>query len=282
MNLSRERICLYTPAHPTRTSAADIMYCAAELGVGGVELRSFCQELRTPEREVARQLGALARSLGLTIPCFSVASDLWGDGEAAVTHLLAYAEICSELEIPYLHHTVAFDLQAFALSDGEIAVRFERCVTPTLRVCEYANSLGVRTLIEDQGYVFNGADNCRRLCDLSDGRIGIVADLGNILFVDETPADFIRAMGGRVCHAHIKDFERYDTPDQPYKYRSRKGKYLADIEIGTGCIDLDAVKMAFADIGYKGMFALEFSRVADENEARRVLKRLTGEETYEN
>lgn len=275
MRITRDRICLYTPSHPSRRTTADVIRCAAELGLGGVELRSFCEELRTADRNEAKVFGALARSLGLKLPCFSVASDLVGKAESDMPRLQRYAEICYELEIPYLHHTVAFDMHAFSLSEEEREERFQRCLAPTLAICEYAERLGVRTLIEDQGFVFNGREACERLCALSGDRIGIVADVGNTFFVDEHPEDFIRVMGGRVCHAHIKDFRITDEPTEGYKYRSRGGAYLSDIEIGTGAVDLSAIKKAFADISYEGMFALEFARIADEDEAERVIERLT-------
>lgn len=274
MRITRDRLCLYTPPRPSRTTTADIIRCAAELGLGGVELRSFCEELRTADRNEAKVLGALARSLGLKIPCFSAATDLVGRAESDMPRLQRYAEICSELEIPYLHHTVAFDMHAFSLSEEEREERFQRCLEPVLAICEYAARLGVRTLIEDQGYVFNGRVNCQRLCALSDGRIGIVADLGNVFFVDERIEDFIRAMDGRICHAHIKDFLVTTEPTEFYKYRSLGGAYLSDAEIGTGAVDLSAVKKAFADVSYEGMFALEFASVADEHEVERVIERL--------
>ena len=275
MKIAREKICLYTPPYPRCRTVADLMHLAAGLGLGGVELRGFCDELRTGDREKARELGALARSLGLFLPCFSVSSDFVAAPEKSMEALRGYAEICADLEIPYLHHTVALDPHAFTLSEEERARRFSFGAECALAICDYAERLGVRTLIEDQGFVFNGVGNCARLCERSGERIGIVADAGNILFVDESPEDFIRAMKGRVCHVHLKVFARYTEVPETYRYRSVSGAYLTDTEIGTGDVDLVAVMQAFADISYDGYYALEFSRVFDEGELDRVLARLT-------
>ena len=275
MKIAREKICLYTLPYPRCRTVADMMHLAAGLGLGGVELRSFCEEFRVPDREKARELGKLARSLGLSLPCFSVSSDFVTAPEKTMEALRGYAEICSDLEIPYLHHTVALEMHAFTLPEEEKARRFAFGIECALAVCDYAERLGVRTLIEDQGFVFNGVSNCARLCERSGDRIGIVADVGNILFVDERPEDFIRAMKGRVCHAHLKDFARYHEEPETYRYRSVSGAYLAETEIGTGDVDLATVMQAFADISYDGYYSLEFSRGFDEEELARVLARLT-------
>lgn len=259
MKIKREQICLYTPVYSDRSSAEEIIERAARHGVGGVELMNFCEELSTPDRAAAARLGRLARENGLKIPCFSAAADIAAD-PGVVDTLLRYAEICAELGIPYLHHTIALNLYGYGMTEEEREETFLRCVEPALRICEYAASLGVRTLIEDQGFVFNGKENCLRLCALSGERIGIVADTGNILFYDERPEDFIRAAGKRVCHAHVKDYCFSATPFlEEGGYQTRLGGYLRDEDVGRGCIDFAAVKQAFAEIGYAGMYAMEFA-----------------------
>lgn len=274
MIFTRERICLYTSPYPGIKSMEEVIEYAAELGVGGVEFRSFCPELKTADRAAALRLGKLARVHGLRIPCFSVATDFLSD-VGAVERLQAYAEICSDLEIPYLHHTLAYDQHASGLSPAQCEERFQACIEPALSVCSYAERLGVRTLLEDQGYVFNGVDACERMCAISGDRMGLVADLGNIFFVDQRPEDFIRAVGHRVVHVHVKDFSVSYSENEPYKYRSRGGAALADVEIGTGAVDLDASLQALRDVSYDGMLSLEFANNVREGEAERVLRRLT-------
>lgn len=268
MSIAKERICLYSSIHPGRSSAREIIKDAAAYGVGGVELMNFCDELRTPDRSAARQLGAYARSFGLALPCFSVAADIWADPAGMTERILGYAEICAELEIPYLHHTIAPSITAHNLTEDERRDRFDRCAEHAIKIGERARALGVRTLIEDQGFVFNGAENCLKLCRLSGNEIRIAADIGNILFFDEAPEDFIRAAGDLVCHAHIKDYHRQSVPHEGRtSYRTRGGNYIADTELGCGVIDLAAVKSAFDDIGYTGMYAMEFTpREPDEME----------------
>jgi sugar phosphate isomerase/epimerase len=235
-------------------------------GVGGVELMNFCEELSTPDMEMAKKLGKEARARGLQLPCFSAAADIYAEPNKMVDMLCRYAEICSQLEIPYLHHTVAlaFERENASLTEEAREARFQACIEPVLRLCDYARSLGVRTLIEDQGFVFNGRKNCMRLCELSDERIGIVADTGNILFFDEAPEDFILAADTRICHAHVKDYKRQATPfAQGSYYQTRLANYLQDCALGDGIVDFTAVKNAFSQVSYQGMFAFELAGVPD-------------------
>ena len=264
MRIPKEKICLYTPVvfgdKTMRTTISE----AARLDVGGVELMNFCQELTTPDIAAARELADMARSFGLKLPCFSVAADILTDPDGSVKKIKAYTDICAELGIPLLHHTVASDFTAWDIDDTERERRFEFCAGYALELAEYANSVGVRTVIEDQGFVFNGVKNCARLCELSGERIGIVGDSGNIMFFDEKPADFIRAMGQRVVHAHLKDYLIKKTPTDGVKcYRTRLSNYLTEVGLGDGSADIDDVLQAFADIGYDGMYSLEYSRDSD-------------------
>ena len=187
--------------------------------------------------------------------------------------LFGYAEICSELGIPYLHHTIALDYRSGGLNPTERKKRFDIGSEYAIRLSEYAERLGVRTLIEDQGFVFNGADACLALSELSEGKIGIVADFGNSLFVDEGPVEFIEKMGSRICHAHIKDY-LYTTDYTDGSMKTQGGKYLTDIEIGMGDVDIDGSLTALEKIGYTGAFSLEFGPSATEEEAIRTVSRL--------
>ena len=266
MKITREKICLYTPVYSNRSSMMEIIERATLHGVGGVELMNFCEELKTPDMEMAKKLGREARLRGLQMPCFSAAADIYAEPTEMIDMLCRYAEICSQLEIPYLHHTVAFAFEgeAVSLTDEGREARFQACLEPVLRLCDYARTLGVRTLIEDQGFVFNGHRNCIRLCELSGNQIGIVADTGNILFFDEKPEDFIRAADTHICHAHVKDYLRQNKPfaNGSY-YQTRLTNFLQDCALGDGVVDFCAVKKAFEQVSYQGMFALELSGVPD-------------------
>ncbi len=279
MNIPKDRICLYSSPFPDDPSMMSTIALAAELGLGGVELMNFCAEIRGPDPAAISRLASEAERKGLAIPCLTVGIDMLPDPDGAADILTAYARICADVGIRCLHHTIATDCSCRDLSESERERRFMTCLPAVRKVCETAASLGVRTIIEDQGFVFNGIGSCLRLVDMTGGKIGIVADVGNVFFVDEKPETFIRETGSLIVHAHIKDYAYLsDRAPGVNNYLSREGSLFADCEIGTGCVDFDAVFDAFESIGYRGMYALEFARIRDREEVDRVLARLTGQE----
>lgn len=273
-NVINERICFYSSMFRGRSSAEEIINCAKKYGVAGVELMSFCDELRTPDRAEARRLARIAGDGGLVLPCFSVGVDLTGDDrEERFAWLRGYAEICSDLEIPYLHHTVASALDP-TVATRNIGERVKRGIEMAIRMNEYAATLGVSTIVEDQGFVFNGVSGFDLLYSAAGGRIGTLLDVGNIMFVDERAEDFGRAYSDSIRHVHLKDYKILDTPPTERAYTTLGGRYLLPVEIGTGDVDLRAVARALSDANYGGYLAVEFERVQDLSEVDRVLAHL--------
>ena len=271
MKIAREKICLYSSMYPGVSSAEMIIDCAERFEVGGVELMNFCQELSTPDRAVARALGKRAREKGLALPCFSVGIDAIADPVASLEKLKGYAEICSELEIPYLHHTIALDYRCGRLPEEEWAKRFNTGTAIALELAEFCRPLGVRTLIEPQGFVFNGIDAVDRLIKMSDEKIGVVADVGNVYFYDTDPVEFANAMRGRICHCHLKDYTLTPPPTPTHPYISKDGVRFYGADIGAGDIDYDGFFAALKNGGYNGFYALEFEVLQGDVTVRRAI-----------
>ena len=278
MRLTKDRLCLYSSLERGRSSAKTIIETAVGYGVGGVELMSFCDEMRIPDRKNARELCDMARSSGLRIPCFSVFADLYTSPDTERERLARYAEICAENSIPALHHTVDPSLSIHSMSIEDRTERFRLVSERLAHTVEYTHSLGVKTLIEDQGFVFNGADALESLVGTFGESFGILLDFGNILFVDESSTSLAQRLSGSVVHAHIKDYRVTGAPLDSRSYRTLGGRYLTDCEIGTGDVDVLATAEALERAGYRGMYSLEFAAPVSDAEARRVLNLLTGGE----
>ena len=273
--LNKKRLCLYTPPLPHSTSMFDTIELAWTSGLGGVELMNFCRELKTPDIDVAARLFNAAKEKDLYVPCLTVNSDIPASPDEVTETLKKYVDICAALGIKYLHHTIAKDFLCHDISDTEIRRRFDVCIPAVNQVCEYANSLNVGVLTENQGFVFNGVSNMRKLYEKTGGKIGFVADTGNSVFIDEGPEEFIKEFKDNIYHVHIKDYKIADgTGSTAPLYISRGGTRFRDAEIGTGIIPLDSVINILNDINYRGMFSLEFNGVKDREEIKRVLGRI--------
>lgn len=254
----RERICFYSSMFPHSSSAYEISALADKLGAAGVELMNFCTELKAPDMKVAREIGAYLRERNLTIPCFSCGINLVkDDGGASMKNLRGYAEICAELGIPYLHHTVipALSVSSLGPSADEL---FDRGIEAALEINEYAAHLGVKTIIEDQGFVFNGVENYRRLMERTGGRIATVLDTGNIFFADETPEAFTKAFKDSIVHVHLKEYKYLpEASSENYEYINAGGKRFVGCRMGEGPVDFDDISRTLRSVGYKGYYSLE-------------------------
>lgn len=270
----RERVCFYSSMFHGRSSAWQIARYAAKRGMAGVELMNFCEEFRTPNMATAREIGNYLRAERMTIPCFSVGTNLVGeDARSKLETLKGYADICAELEIPYLHHTVALYVDRESVAGREAAL-FGRGVAAALEICEYAARLGVKTIVENQGFIFNGVNNYSRFIKETDGKIGALLDVGNIMFLDERAESFYPHIASATRHVHIKDFALTEAPHPTRpSFKTAGGAYLTDCEIGTGDVDLEAIAGVLAKYGYGGVYSMEYSDcVEGEDEVTKTLR----------
>ena len=266
----RERVCFYSTAVAGRSSFREIIEDAVRFGAAGVELMSFCPELSEPDLKAARELGALARAGGLSMPCFSLGIDILSLGAtAALQRAKGYADICSALEIPYLHHTVILETSDPAtLSKRDELFPFG--VEFALELNSYAASVGVKTVMEDQGLVFNGVEGFGKLMRATDGKIGVLLDVGNVMFVNERADSFYSAFSDKTVHAHLKDYKILDKP-APLAYSTVWGGYLEYRDLGDGDAELSAVAALLKERGYRGALSLELERPGDEQALLKTL-----------
>ena len=270
----RERVCFYSSMFRGRSCMREIIECARDFGVRGVEMMNFCQELRTPDVAAARELGTLARSYGLDLPVFSVGINIVGErGVEGMEQLRSYAEICSELEIPVLHHTIYGAIDPSRVPTPEMRAEiFDRGLEAALSVNEYAKGLGVRTIVENQGFVFNGYEWYLRFLEKAEGRIGALLDVGNIFFGGGDPCGLLDLMPTLPDHIHIKDYAfREATDDGRAIYRTPDMRGFCYEEIGRGAIDFHRFGQQLRSRGYAGLYSIEFEGVKDMDEVSRVL-----------
>ncbi|MBR2422572.1 MAG: sugar phosphate isomerase/epimerase [Oscillospiraceae bacterium] len=264
------KFCLYMPPLSSIGSYREMVDYAAEHNIKYLETLNIL-DLSTPDLQVAKDLKAYADSKGITFPCVSVGISLVdGDRKAAVETLKRYADIAKILGSPYLHHTIALNFSDPAYIAENFQLFYNRGLEAVREVFDYAASIGIRTIYEDQGFVFNGKVTFARFLKDVDRNVGVVADFGNIQFVDEDVEDFIAAVQDRIVHVHVKDY--LVTPGGtreklPGEYTSRGGNYLQGCLIGKGSVHTDLAFQALAAMGYKGYVALEGDPIGPDEEA---------------
>mgnify|MGYP002581870861 CR=1 FL=1 len=190
----------------------------------------------------------------LSVACYSVCVDLRDDSQLEVfKNALNNAK---ELNSPYIHFTLIPTLSKINSIDEYIDTVSDRA----RRAAALAKDYGIRALIENQGYVFNGAASIRRLFEkVGSDNLFFCSDLGNSIFVDENPIDTAKAFTDITRHVHIKDY-RYT--DGSAKYTSVSGRNFFEVMPGTGDLPLKKCLKLYKD--RDTAFSFEYSGGTDE------------------
>ena len=245
---------------------------AVSVGASSVELLDIIDgdstnlTYATPE-DAAEALKVL-KAHGLSISCLSVGVnvvDITSEKPTvcapAVESLKLCARIAAALEAPFLHHTLVYPLRLpdGAPSYGEVC---PLAVSAAREVADYCLSLGVICLYEEQGMYFNGAvgfggffSRIRSLCK----NVGVCGDIGNSLFVDESPEEILAAHASDIKHVHVKDYfiKKELAEGEVCKYPSRGGVFLLRAPVGEGDINIAKCLSILRSAGYSGAFAIE-------------------------
>lgn len=217
--------------------------------------------LRT-EREAA-DIGAYVRDQGMDISCYSACCELMkGTEEDALRTLKNEINIAAAMGSPYFHHTIHPPLVLPGRNDISFPDALKRAAVILKQSCSYASDKGVICVFEDQGMYFNGLRGMHALMEaLGDTQYGLVADLGNILFVDEKPEDYIAEFSRKIFHVHCKDYLMkpggMSAPGSGW-YITKHGNFLRDTIVGHGVVDYAKVMRVLKRIQYDGWYSLEY------------------------
>lgn len=258
----KKRVCLYTKPFPEITSYRQMIDLAAEYGIDGVE--GFCfMEFAEPDAEAAKEIRAYADSKGVVFPCFSVYINLVGnDTDKMVQKLKGYADVASILGSPFLHHTIACE---FANPDNILPRKeelFEKGVCAVRQVYDYCETIGIKAIYEEQGYLFNGVEGFGRFLSEVDRDIRMVADFGNIYQAGDTPEEFFSAFADKFVHAHIKDVTITDTNATGEGLLTLSDKYMNQAVVGKGEVAISSCVDILEKSGFEGYYGVEYGAVS--------------------
>lgn len=233
-------------------------------GFDGVEF--YCDAVANvsaiPTVEAAREVKQVLDAYGLPMVCVSCAYDAIACPDAVKT-MQKTMEITSALDSPYLHHTLLIN-PVKGESEAEVFRKIDLAADAAVAIADVAKEYGITCIYEDQGRYVNGRDCFGRFFENVKSRaknVGVCADVGNILYADEEPEDFLPAFAADIKHVHIKDYLRKRVPTSPGKgwMRTKRGDYLRNTVIGHGVIDFSRVMAFLREIDYDGYFALELN-----------------------
>lgn len=267
--MSKAKIAFYNLPFPRITSYYQLIDTAVEYGLPAVEGFSH-MELTEPDVEAAKKIRAYADEKGVVFCCMSVYADIVGEDSAAqIERMKGFTDVAKILGSPFIHHTVITTNDHTLLTPENKEKLFYKGIEGIRQIYDYAESIGVRAVYEDQAFVYNGVEGVARLLAEVDRDIGLVADMGNCLQVEEHIQPIIRRFADKIVHVHIKDMKWSKTKasDAEYTWPTWQGNWVTEVEIGAGDVHFDEVFALLREIGYDGYYALEYFGRSDDTPA---------------
>lgn len=250
-----ERVCLYVSPYKSTSSYFEMIDLAAENGIKYLEpINQY--ELTNPDMRTAQKIKRYADSKGIIINCFSLCINLVGEGaKENIKRAKDYVDIAALFGAKIFHHTIANEYRNPEIIEKNKDKYFNEGLEAVREIYDYAIKKGIRTAHEDQGYLFNGIDNFKKFIMAVNRNTGVIADIGNIKFVNEDIDPFFDEFKDRIVNIHIKDYAECKEQDNGYK--TKNGNYICDCELQKGTVDFDSAFAKISKTGYDGTFSLE-------------------------
>ena len=236
----------------------EAMEQCAKAGYEGVELvvsETGELNMKTTEKEMLA-MREMAEGMGLSI-CSVGAWNLWAynlvsdDKETAeyakgiIRQELTAAAVCGADTILVVPGWVG---TPFAPGVVPYDKAYERAQAAFFELSDFAAKLGVCIGVENVGNAFllSPLEMKRFIDEIGSDYVGVYFDVGNILYLDGYPDQWIHILGDRIRKLHFCD------------YRAGGRSLDRFVDLLAGDVDFEAVMQAARDVGYDDWAIVEF------------------------
>lgn len=250
-----------------RLNADDVIAKAKEMGFYGIEFAGLWVKEGMTALEYARYLKETAEELGMAITGYSVGGNLLcNNQEAEIERLKGEVDIAHALGTGLMRHDVCYGPMPGGYRSFENNAQY--VIKGIKAVTEYAESLGVKTSVENHGFYSQDSHRVEMLIDgVSSDNYGALIDLGNFLCADEDPARAVGVLKGYAFGVHAKDFYFLDgnnsAPNSPGWFMTRGGNFLKGCAVGDGVVPVKKCLRILKANGYNGNITIEYEGTED-------------------
>ena len=256
-----------------RTTGCDyVALCkkAKEMGFDGIELVDLSTEIgqRDTVEDVAKDIREASERLSLPVLAYTIGASLLRptpeENESEMERLCGQIEIAKTLGAPVMRHDAALALRE---TPGYTWERGVEEMAPYIRtVTAYAETVGVRTCVENHGYIYQDPERVQALIRAVNHRnFGWLLDIGNFSVVDRTATEALAYTAHHVFHVHAKDMilKSGDVIAPSGFHRSRGGNFWRGTVLGHGDVPVAKTLLALKAQGYTDGVSLEFGGPED-------------------
>ena len=236
---------------------------AKELGFDAFGFSSILPHDGSTPIEYAKMLRREADAMDFPIVSLVIPADLLNgrDGRSPdeeVEYVKSMVDIAEILGVKTMRHDATSALKRYKSFDAGLAELAERIN----EISEYARTKGIKTCVENHGYLCQDPDRVERLFNaVKSDNFGLLCDIGNFLCVDADPVRAVSLVAPYAVFAHVKDFfirsGALDAPGQGYS-KTRGGNYFRGTILGHGVVPVKQCIRILKNAGYDGYLSLEF------------------------
>ena len=277
MKIGVSSYCLDSLMEKGRMTLCEVIDWIAAQGGESVEFVPFAYQFSDEangkiDTEFIRRVRRRVSDAGIEAANYSVLANLCVEDDEAyekeVARICHHVDVAAELGVPRMRH----DISAFRRPLNQNGLHdfdrlLPRMIEGTRRITEYAETRGVRTLIENHGFFVNGCDRVERIMNgVNHETYGLLLDTGNIACVDEDPTAAAWRLAKRAEIVHLKDFyiRSRDPGDTTqfdcggHWFRSYARKYLRGSILAQGDLDIWSILSELKKAGFDGNLMIEF------------------------
>lgn len=255
--------------HKGEIQFMDIFAKAKEIGFVAMEFI----DLPTPEgmdiMEFAQKIADRCREVDIEITQYSPGADFLlgsgGDPWAEAERIKRQIDVAKVLGAYGVRHDHAWRFTDPRRKNWRDAL--DVIVPPIRDVAEYAASLGIRTMSENHGRMFQEGSRMEELVRaVNHDNYGILVDIGNNVCVDADPLHGVAIMAPYCMHVHAKDFlfKPGNVTDPGMGWgRTSHGNYIRGTVAGHGIICFPQTFQILREAMFDGVISLEFEGVED-------------------
>lgn len=242
---------------------------AKEMGFDAIEFSTIHLAEGQQVQAVAQQLREECARVGLPIVSYTIGANFLSPAgwQAEAQRLKGELEVAKILGVSMMRHDATWGFPSGHKGSKGFDDALPTLVQGCRAVTEMAADMGIRTMVENHGFVCQDSDRVERLANgVAHENFGLLVDVGNFLCVDEDPAKAVGRVAPYAFHAHVKDF--HVKPGQAPNpgggwFQSRAGNYLRGAVIGHGDVPVVQCLSLLKKAGYDGTVSIEFEGIED-------------------
>lgn len=240
---------------------------AADMGFEAIEYIGLPGETTEERHALALQIKEEAAKCGIELSAYVVGGCLYCDTPEAqaaeVARLKGEIDIANLLGVKLFRYDVLGRLTACVSIESVVAN-----MAPAMKeLADYGQSLGIMTMIENHGHVFQDYDRIEMLYHAVDHKnFTLLLDIGNFLCADQDNVFAVSRLARLASHVHLKDFVKidfYSDEDKTHCFNTRGGNFLRGTAVGYGAAKTAQCLTILKNVGYDGYVDIEFEGPED-------------------